>query len=32
MMLHHEKPENLQPIISSIWCLCENNMWFKYRV
>ena len=21
MMLHHEKPETLQPIISSVWCL-----------
>ena len=31
MMLHHEKPENLQPINSSVWSPCEN-MWFKYQV
>jgi len=25
MMFHHEKLETLEPIISSVWCLCENK-------
>jgi hypothetical protein len=34
MMLHQEKPETLQPIITRVWCLrlCENNTLYKYQV
>jgi len=31
-MLHHEKPETLQSIIRNVWCLCENNILYKYQV
>ena len=31
-MMYHEKPENLQPLISSVCCLRENNILSKYRV
>jgi hypothetical protein len=31
-MFHHEKPETLQPIISSVGCLCEHSILYKYQV
>jgi hypothetical protein len=30
-MLHHEKSETLQPIISSVGCLCENSTCYLYK-
>jgi hypothetical protein len=30
--MHHEKRKNLQPNDISEWCLCENNILFKYQV
>jgi len=32
MMLHHEKVETLQPIISRVWCLCEKSILYKCQV
>jgi len=31
MMLHHEKLETLQPIISSVGCLCENSIYINIK-
>ena len=33
-MLHHEKLETLQPIISNVYvgCLCENSILYKYQI
>ena len=30
MMLNNEKLETLQPNISSVGCLCENTILYKY--
>ena len=32
MMLTNEKPKTLQPIISSVGCLYENNILYKYQI
>lgn len=32
MILHHEKPKILEPIISKVICLCENSIVYKYQV
>ena len=32
MMLHHGKLETLQPIISSVGCLYEYSILYKYQI